>query len=358
MAAAQRITARLTFPLLPVDVFYPWTFAAASRGVSMVGRHGIDLIWSTGPPLSVHELTRKIAQRTGTPYVTDFRDVRILDLEAPLSFRDRTWAKVEQRVLQGAAGITYVSAPGGDVLHRRFPSFPNKRHELIHNWFDQEEINSCPPARFGKPTILSAGRLYSTRPIDRFFKGLIFLKEQATTAENANIQFVHYGGNPRVTSYVSQLGRDMGLDGTVRCEPAAPRAEFLSACKGADLLLLLVGHDGSADFMHHGSIPGKLYNYFAAGKPILVVGPRGCEAGKMVERVHRGIAVPDDEPGSIAEGIERLLGWRAPAVPLDLSPQAVREFETVAAVEKMAGFLDSLISRTAESTYEQTVAKE
>jgi glycosyltransferase involved in cell wall biosynthesis len=194
---------------------------------------------------------------------------------------------------------------------------------------------------------MSGGRLYgSARRVDRFFAAMVRLKEQDRSGAGGNLRFVHYGGNPKVHRDIFQLSQPMGLGGIVRCEPAAPRAEFLAACKGADILLLLVGHDGDDSFMHQGSIPGKLYNYLAAGRPILVVGPRGCEAGKIVERVRRGIAVPDDEPESIADAIERLLGRREPAVPLDLSPEAVRDFETAAAVKKMADFLDSVVSRS------------
>ena len=49
---AARAFARVTYPLLPVDMDYPWVLAATSLGVAVVRRYRIDLIWSTAPPLS------------------------------------------------------------------------------------------------------------------------------------------------------------------------------------------------------------------------------------------------------------------------------------------------------------------
>ena len=45
-------------------------------------------------------------------------------------------------------------------------------------------------------------------------------------------------------------------------------------CRGADLLILIQG----APY----SVPGKLYEYLAAGRPILHIGPESCATGKLL----------------------------------------------------------------------------
>jgi glycosyltransferase involved in cell wall biosynthesis len=42
-------------------------------------------------------------------------------------------------------------------------------------------------------------------------------------------------------------------------------------------------------------VPGKLYEYLAAGRPILFIGPQGGDAARIVSATRTGIVVPEDE---------------------------------------------------------------
>ena len=59
----------------------------------------------------------------------------------------------------------------------------------------------------------------------------------------------------------------------------------------------------------------------------------------MVRRLNRGLAAPDDAASEIAGAIERLLQDEGESGPLDLSLEAVREFEASFAVRELATFL-------------------
>jgi hypothetical protein len=88
-----------------------------------------------------------------------------------------------------------------------------------------------------------------------------------------------------------------------------------------------------------------LFDYMAAGRPILVVGPEGCVAGQMVERLNRGIGARDDRPEEITKAIDLLLAGQGRQGPLDLSPEAVSEFEGAKAVARLAEFLRLCLPR-------------
>jgi hypothetical protein len=111
-------------------------------------------------------------------------------------------------------------------------------------------------------------------------------------------------------------------------------------CKGADILLVVVGHDTD---LHVNSLPSKLYEYFSACRPILVIGPDNSEAAHMVLKINRGIAVSDSKPEQIVGAIKLLSQGLGVNGKLDLSIEAVSEFTSEAARQKISQFF-SLIT--------------
>jgi hypothetical protein len=307
----------------------------------MVREFGINLIWSTVPPLSSAYLGRQIARRTGVPHVVDFRDV-LVSIEAESRTRQqRSWRLAEQEILSSAAAISYVSPPQIDALAGRYPWVMDKPRQLIYNWFDAEEIAHCEARRFDGPTIVHGGSLYGgRRKLDGFVEGLARLRN-GSRSPGTCVQFCQFGDHSNDVRYMSELQSRMGVEQLVKFQPSLPRLDFLSACLGAAVLLLAVGHDSNG-ISHEGAIPAKLFDYFAAARPILVVGPEGCEAGRLVRRLNRGMAVANDRPDDIANAIRRLMAGQGHAGQLDLSAEGVREFESATVMRKVAAFLDSV----------------
>ncbi len=328
--------------LLPTDERYPWVIAATRRGVSMVERHNIDLIWSTTPMLSNLCLARRVSRRTNVPYIADFRDVTLLGNERDMSIREKRRVKIERQVLRDAVGVTYVAPSQINVLCEKHPFVKDMPKALLYNWFEESEIKACQPSQFDCSTILHGGSLYGgVRRLDGFLNGLSRVIKH-TSAGGKRLQFLQFGYEDDA-ELLRREARKLDIAGAVKLEAVIPRKMFLSACCGSDILLLASAPD-TGIVPWFGAIPIKLYDYFAACRPILVVGPPGCEAGKMVTRLNRGIAVPDDAPELIAEAIERLLRETGDSGKLDLSLEAVKEFEASEIVKKMSGFFHRVLS--------------
>jgi glycosyltransferase involved in cell wall biosynthesis len=334
--AAARAAAQLLRPALPVDTHYPWAIRAARRGSALVRERAIELVWATGPPFSGHVLARRLHERTGVPYVLDFRDVV---RHATGSRAGRRALAEERACLRSASGITFV-APGQErILAEHHPELQALRTRLVHNWFDAEDRTRVAPHRFPVPTVLHGGILYGgARRLDAFFEALA-----RTRRTGDALRFLSLSPPGRDFGYLEALRARHALGDGVRVEPVLPRLAFLGACMGAELLLLPVGRDRGSQ-VHQDAIPAKLYTYFAACRPILVTGPPGCEAGLLVERLGRGLAAPDDDPAAIAAAIARLRAGQGPRGPLELTLDAVREFEAAHAVPRLAGFLHEVLA--------------
>lgn len=338
---AERCFLKLTQPLLPLDAAYPWVLAATGLGVRMVHQLGIDLIWATSPPLPSVYLARAVGKRTGTPYIADFRDVITGKGVGWRSGRQRRSLQWMRAVIHDAAGVTYVSPGQRPLLRRICPQFEQMPNRLAYNWFEPWQVNGAPAVPLERPTIFHGGGLYGGwRRVSGFLEALMLLRRRGDPRLRVN--FLQHG----MENDMSFLRRDAerhGATEAVRVGGALPYAEFQRVCRAADALLLVVGRDAD-DGQHAGAIPGKLYDYIAACRPILVIGPPGCEAGKIVSRLNRGITAVDDDPQRIARGIQLLLENRGDNGPLDLTIQGAGEFEASSMLRGLAEFFESVLT--------------
>lgn len=343
-AGAKRWFALKTQRFLTPDKYYPWNRRGVRDGVRLVRENGIDMIWATSPPLSAADLAWRISKKTGVPFVADFRDV----LSPPVG---EDWPKPLRRagrrqgeILADAAGVTTVAPYQIDALRRTHPALGDTPAKLVTNWFEaaDAEDGAYEPMAYDRPTILHAGKLYGgSRRLEGFCDAMAILAGRFVGAETKP-RFLHLdpeGVNVRLQQTVEQKR----LAAVVDVEPAVPEDEFRRHCRGADVLLLVVGHSEGA-MEHSRTIPGKLYEYFAARRPILVIGPADCEAGRMVAEAHRGLAVPDDDPAAIADAMEQLLDPQVLAERFNMSVQAVRRYEAGGVVAALCGFFDELIA--------------
>jgi len=69
----------------------------------------------------------------------------------------------------------------------------------------------------------------------------------------------------------------------------------------SDVLLVPLDKEKS-----HLSVPSKLYNFMAAGRPILGLADRSSEVAGLIESMGCGICVEPDDPGAVAEALMEL----------------------------------------------------
>lgn len=321
---------KFTHKYLPLDISYPWAVMTAKRGIALVKELGIDLIWATAPPESALELAYRISKATDIPFIADYRDVKI-NFEGKQTNYRKTDAALTQ-----AAGISYVSPAHEPLLAKNFPHLKKTPRKLIYNWFEPEErkhLSTEPGSDF---TLLHGGNLYAgSRDTTAFMQALAEFNQNAGEKQAL---FIQHG--PKNTAHLVQQSRDVGCEDALSIRPPLTRIPFLEACAKATVLLLVVGHD-SGDAQHAGAIPGKLYDYFLANRPILVIGPKECVAGEMVTQYKRGLHIADTDKQGILKALETLSGEHG----CQLASEVVHDFSAEVMVGKMAAFFDEIAKK-------------
>jgi glycosyltransferase involved in cell wall biosynthesis len=282
------------------DTYVGWV-PFARRAASRLSRGGFDAVYSTSPPDSSHLVARDVSRRFRIPWVADFRDPWInLYLREPPTPLHRALHRRLERSVSRADLVLTTTAAHERMLRERYPWC---RVERIPNGFDEEDFagKSAPPPPAGPFTITHCGMLTLGRSAKPFLDALAALSRRSPAAAR-DVRTVFIGARESASE---EWTRRLGLEGSVVFEDNLPHRECI-ARERTSHALLLIKHD---DERYRGLVPGKLFEYIGAKRPILAVGPEG-EAADLVRELRRGETPRIGEPDAIAAAIERMLTLR------------------------------------------------
>jgi glycosyltransferase involved in cell wall biosynthesis len=255
---------------------------------------------TSSPPQSSH-LIGVALKRRGVPWIADLRDGWTFEPgeRFPPGRRRALDRRLEQAVLSRADAVVGVTHPIADDLCARV----NEHAVTITNGYDPDDLKCTEraavqaPVAPGRYTLAYTGTLsYGGASPDPLLAAVRRLRERDPVAA-ARLQLVFAG--PMSTSEATQL-QAPDLGDKVRVLGPLPHAEALALQRAADALLLII------DPRRPSIATGKLYEYLAAGRPILVLGERSV-AARIVTDAGAGIVAPYDDPEAILATLRRMV---------------------------------------------------
>ncbi len=277
----------------------PFAVAAGRRVLGQAQRAHAPFaaVVTSGPPHSVHLIGRRL-QRTGVPWVADFRDpwtgINFYD-DLPMSRPARAFdRRLERLVLQSADAVTTVSPAWAGMLAEA-GDLPPGRVTVVHNGVDAADLGAAADlaARDDVFVLAHVGSLYATRDPVAVWDAVRDLRERGQ-AERLVIRLVG-----RTDPAVLESAQATGAP--VEVVPYVDHARAVREQAQAALLLLSI-EPFQADA---GMITGKLYEYLASGRPTLSVGPVGGDAAALLDETGGGRLFARDDAAGIAAEIAR-----------------------------------------------------
>jgi glycosyltransferase involved in cell wall biosynthesis len=194
---------------------------------------------------------------------------------------------LEGRVVRGADVVVCASRPVAADLERRF----HVRAEVVANGWDPAVAPpGVEPPRHDVRTLVHTGTLSGTfgRNPEPLLRALAALRKEPGVPP---LRFLHAG---RLTAAdLALLGRS-GAAEAFEHVGTLDRATALALQRSADALVLVTARNV-------GELPGKLFEYLAAGRPIVALAA-GNEAARVVEETRTGVAVAPDDVGGDRNG--------------------------------------------------------
>jgi len=158
---------------------------------------------------------------------------------------------------------------------------------------DTTKFKPCPPReRSGKFTVLYSGAFSVAYDFEQVLQA-------AKLLQNENVEFVLQGGG-EVAPLLKKRVRELGLTNVKVIDKVLPREEVAKLLCQADALLLPLKDFGRPYL----GISSKLYEYQAAGRPILCAA-RGAPALHVIE-TRSGLVSKPGDPEALAANVLEL----------------------------------------------------
>ena len=286
----EAVPSRLASAFVPDLAVAGWLPFALPRARALAGR--ADAVITTSPPHSGH-LAGLALHARGLPWVADFRDGWTFESDRPdwpLGAQRELDAGLERLVARSADALVAVTEPIAADLRARF----DREVATITNGFDPEEhvpgdsrpsLDAVAPAP-DRHTLLHAGRMAyagrSPRPL------LAALEAAPDLADRIEVLFA----GPLSVEERGLIERSP----VARAVGSLDRTRTLALESASDSLLVLTSG------RRRGEATQKVFEYLAAGKPIVVIG-EDTEAARIVQAAEAGIVARSDDPAAITDAL-------------------------------------------------------
>lgn len=288
------------------NIFIPdanigWIPFMVSEGMRIIRRENPVAIFSTSPPHSLHLGARKLAQRSGLPWVADFRDPWVeaywtQDLKR-CSYAKKVDERKERMVLEEADVITTTSRGFVELFKRKV----NREFRILHSGFESKDIERveserCIIAYFGKLNKLH-------------FSDILIRALKLISLEVASGIEIHFVGDV-FTEFREQI-LDLN-EIRFHFHPFLEKSEMFQYSQQV-AALLLPGLRGSK--YEKGIVSAKFFDYLSMKKRIIAFGQPNSEEARLIEENNIcSYFTQDDEAGIKNEIEEAYFEWKSKGI--------------------------------------------
>lgn len=268
-----------------------WIKPSVNNLHKWLGQNKVDALVSTGPPHSCHLIALRLKKLTGIPWLADFRDPWTkIDYYKDLKLTaraDRKHHRLEREVISNADAVVTV----GKTMQEEFAALVSRDIDCITNGYDDEDItkeNVVPDKEF---SIAHVGTMVKTRNPVALWQALSeLLKEEP---EFKNYLLLKLVGKVDVT--VQESLKQYGLINNVKFIDYLSHEDVVKVQRQSQILLLVINRTHNAK----GVLTGKLFEYMAARRPVICIGPVDGDAAEIINETQCGKTVDYDDVNSL-----------------------------------------------------------
>lgn len=296
----SKITSDTVSRRLLDNVFIPddrilWALRATLCARTMIRKHAIRAIYTTSPPHSTHISGLILKRMTGLPWVADFRDLWTGDFryDPPTRWVRNAHTYCERKILEEADRVICISETARRMALSHFRVDP-ERLVTIYNGFDPGDLRKKTTVPSKESIVMThSGSLYGRHVPWEFFHALAtaVLRERRL-GERLIVRFVGVM-DTAVKHAISQI-----LGGLAVFDGYVDHSKAIDAIMTSDINLIALPLNYGLPYM----VTGKIFEYLAAGSPVLAVVPPG-EAADIITSARVGIVLHGENPERLPEQI-------------------------------------------------------
>ncbi|WP_245326265.1 glycosyltransferase family 4 protein [Hymenobacter wooponensis] len=264
-----------------------------------------DAVLTSSPPHSSQLIGLELKRRYGLRWLADMRDpwtdiyyYKELNHTPPARWLD---ARYERQVLEQADAVLVTSPNTKRLFLGKSPKLMADKIQVVPNGYDEADFRAPSQPPTDALLITHTGTISETYHIEQL---LAACAECGRRHPDVPIRLRFVG---KVSGGLQLQIEQAGLVDHTEFVPFVPHDKSVEYLLRSTVLLMAIP-DVANNF---GILPGKVFEYLAANKPILCVGPIGSDADTLLEECGAGHALPYDGYPAMLAQLESLVGqWR------------------------------------------------
>jgi glycosyltransferase involved in cell wall biosynthesis len=270
-----------------------WIPSATRAGKKLLSKNQYDVIWSSSPTPSPHIVAANLAKHSQAKWVADYRDPMPYLHGRSTAVNSVRIREVDENVYRHSDMMVFATQGIKDMYVDLHAHPAPDTFKVMENGFDSammdEQKKNVKKAGYsalfnpGKLSIYYAGVLYSDGrdPTPVFEAVSAFIKAHG---DHVELVFQGAGDGAEYATVIEKLG----IAAAVKFETGVPFHEAVKNMLSADVLLII------QDEKFNNQVPGKIYEYLASGKPLILKTPKDSQTS-AVGLSHAGVWQADNK---------------------------------------------------------------
>ncbi len=286
---------RKAFNKISQTLFIPdnkisWAKRAYEKAEELLNQESFDVVFVTAPPFSSSYVFSQLKKKHDIPLVIDYRDLWFESYFAfyPTPFHKAANKKLEYKTLQAADRVIVTNRKIKEKLLNDFQFLTHNDVVIISHGFDPEDFQKTGtiPKHNDRMILTYSGIFMVYNSPEYLLKAFKVLSvERPDIAKNIELHFVGF-----LRKENKKLIKKLGLQEFVYDHGYVDHIEAVKKLKYSDVLWMMVGRRKNIESI----LPGKLYEYAGAKKPILACMPDGAAKDAVTEYPASFICEPDN----------------------------------------------------------------
>lgn len=328
----KKIYKKVVEPMLIPDKmieYFPQGFRMIKK---LIRENDYNLIVSSAMPFTDHILAYFTKKKIRIPWIADYGDPWVFNPTlTKIKWRYFINKWIESTLVKEMDYIIVTTNETKKGFIEYYPFFERKKIAVISQGYDPEEFEMIQPELGDKFRIVYTGIFYDDiREPYTFFDAINRLKD-------IELEVIMAGN---ILSHQIRAAEGKGLKEKVIFLGHQPHKRAIALQKGADLLLYLSNDS-------HYQLPGKIFEYFAASRPILVIQfDKEDIAVRLVKKYNRGIVV-SNKSEKIAFAIKKIYElWQKGKLNKQFQLEPIEEYSWKSQAEKLGNVIKNVMFQT------------